>query len=965
MAQFPTYLRQASPQGQLAPPQGPTPGEALGAGLQDLGAGGEDAAIRIARANASAKAQQNAVEHQTAIKGVLDFSNTQDQAYRDAVKAAPPGAAGFSDTVLQNFDKAVAEKRNAIPASQGEYFDEQMLQERGNLEGKAATFQDTSRVDYINTQSAEIIGAGASQLVTSPEKIGFIQRNVLSSIQALDASDVEKKQLAKAANRQLNEAALSGTIQANPVAALADINAGKYDNLDAGHLAAMRSNAVSQIRANEEHARAAQHEADYQKGKAQAVADKAAKQQADMNLSDLSIGIERGTAGYQDVESAYNGGKGWLSPSERAQAVIALDQRGVKDAKAQASLDFVAGAKTGAYQIDPKNADQMKAVDADYLGQAKLWTTPSVDPAGGAEIPAKTPAQIRDLTLGYVTKLGVVPEALQGQIRGQLRNGGNEQMAASADMLEQFRQINPALLDDFSKPDIERATAITDQVNAGVPIPQAVKNTLEQQQVAPTVTDSRTKAYDDLTKPPTGQTRLQATQGEIQGAANSTWQRFVPFKTNPAVPPEMAGDYDLLKRDAYLRTGDMGQAQKSALDSIGRTWGQSAINGTVTWMKTPPENFYSAPAKYALTPEQNTDWMKDQLVQDFTKGGVMVDASAGAVKDRLSVVPSNRVNAQGQPLYQVMFKDSMGNIGPAVSTDKNGQTVPTLWAPDWETSTKKQEIDAQQAQHLGQLQTERQRQSSQAETERQTGIKPLMLGMMSPAQIKGLETRAQTNNMLVAQSAGPAAAQPTTAQAPASDSMLTAQSAGPGAPIAQPDQLQADEATAEPKTKQASNSDNPSFLQRIIKGATDAELGILIKQAKGDVLDTAKAEQAKRDKAPSPSNLPSAPGMKSLGLTPQEQFLYQWHVNNITGQNGGKAVHNSDGSTSTILQMSEPVNGKWYNVPSVWDGKKHTEDQAFDHAAKMGWDKWPSYATEKEAEARYQKMHAFMEKDVR
>ena len=111
--------------------------------------------------------------------------------------------------------------------------------------------------------------------------------------------------------------------------------------------------------------------------------------------------------------------------------------------------------------------------------------------------------------------------------------------------------------------------------------------------------------------------------------------------------------------------------------------------------------------------------------------------------------------------------------------------------------------------------------------------------------------------------------------------------------------------------------------------------------------------------------LPSAAGVQGLGLTPQEQFLYQWHVNNVTGQNGGKSVKNADGSTSTVLQRSVDHNGRWYSIPSVWNGRiVESESEARKLAAEVGWDKWPSYKTLDEAEARYQQMHKFMEGDV-
>ena len=51
-------------------------------------------------------------------------------------------------------------------------------------------------------------------------------------------------------------------------------------------------------------------------------------------------------------------------------------------------------------------------------------------------------------------------------------------------------------------------------------------------------------------------------------------------------------------------------------------------------------------------------------------------------------------------------------------------------------------------------------------------------------------------------------------------------------------------------------------------------------------------------------------------------------------------------------------------VPTVWDGKILSPDEAFKRVDKIGWDKFPSYATEQEAEQRYQQLHSFMERDT-
>jgi hypothetical protein len=108
-----------------------------------------------------------------------------------------------------------------------------------------------------------------------------------------------------------------------------------------------------------------------------------------------------------------------------------------------------------------------------------------------------------------------------------------------------------------------------------------------------------------------------------------------------------------------------------------------------------------------------------------------------------------------------------------------------------------------------------------------------------------------------------------------------------------------------------------------------------------------------------PGNLAAADA--AMNLTPQERDLYQRHLTNLYGTGG---VTNANGSRSTLFQTSFEQDGKTYNVPTVYDGKILPPREAVDRAMKEGLDKFPSYGSEAEAEARYQKMHDFMEKDT-
>ena len=102
--------------------------------------------------------------------------------------------------------------------------------------------------------------------------------------------------------------------------------------------------------------------------------------------------------------------------------------------------------------------------------------------------------------------------------------------------------------------------------------------------------------------------------------------------------------------------------------------------------------------------------------------------------------------------------------------------------------------------------------------------------------------------------------------------------------------------------------------------------------------------------------------MTDLKLTPQEQFLYQHHLDNLSGE--GKVVQ-PNGDISTLLQaVVTGPDGRFYNIPTVWEGKALPPNEAAQRAASIGWDKWPSYIAPTLADERYMRMHQYMDHDV-
>ena len=100
----------------------------------------------------------------------------------------------------------------------------------------------------------------------------------------------------------------------------------------------------------------------------------------------------------------------------------------------------------------------------------------------------------------------------------------------------------------------------------------------------------------------------------------------------------------------------------------------------------------------------------------------------------------------------------------------------------------------------------------------------------------------------------------------------------------------------------------------------------------------------------------------AMKLSPQEKYLYQTHLTNLYGP--GKVVH-PDGSISSLLQMSFDRDGRTYSIPTIWGGRALGPNEAIREAERTGGlDRFPSYPSGDEAEARYQQMHDYLGRDT-
>jgi hypothetical protein len=104
------------------------------------------------------------------------------------------------------------------------------------------------------------------------------------------------------------------------------------------------------------------------------------------------------------------------------------------------------------------------------------------------------------------------------------------------------------------------------------------------------------------------------------------------------------------------------------------------------------------------------------------------------------------------------------------------------------------------------------------------------------------------------------------------------------------------------------------------------------------------------------------PQFDNYSLPGKEAALIEYHRDNL--RNGTYLDKGGDISTVYITGVTGP-DGKVYNVPGFWDGKLHTDvGEITDHAASLGWDKWPSYANGKLADAAAERDHKIVESDT-
>lgn len=394
-----------------------------------------------------------------------------------------------------------------------------------------------------------------------------------------------------------------------------------------------------------------------------AAAEDVSEQIADLEIAVNASEVDQDAIDAQDEKGLFRGNQ-----QKRVQLTNKVRERQKEERKLAKSVARGAAGVAGSVTLNPKDSEDVKAVD-NYYKDASARVDAAVEQEALDE--AAAPVVLRTMAVNIVKKTGVVPKALQGELVGAMRAGTDEEKVQAADTIAQINDIpGNVLADEMGKRDIAMGVQISALVRAGQTAEQAVASVVAS-------TDPANKPVIEARKANIKAEKWEDDyQAEVIDFFDPTGiSDFFPFgQSNDAELTTLDGtlerataEYKTLFEDWYARTGDKELATKQAEKDLGRVWAVTRVDGGVRVMKYAPEAYYGIGV-------DDGKWMKAQLRADVKDIAPDVDPEKiwlGS-DSRTAREASNRA-----PTYPVLFIGESGAIEPLMS---EGRSV--RWNPD-------------------------------------------------------------------------------------------------------------------------------------------------------------------------------------------------------------------------------------------------------------------------------------------
>ena len=98
-----------------------------------------------------------------------------------------------------------------------------------------------------------------------------------------------------------------------------------------------------------------------------------------------------------------------------------------------------------------------------------------------------------------------------------------------------------------------------------------------------------------------------------------------------------------------------------------------------------------------------------------------------------------------------------------------------------------------------------------------------------------------------------------------------------------------------------------------------------------------------------------------MDLSNKEQNLIKYHREVLA--NKDHMIEDGALTSIYIVGVTNPADGRIYNVPGYFDGKIQSDAAAQTRAKNIGWDKYPSYENGEQADRAAVKLHKIIEQD--
>tara|TARA_R110000823_G_scaffold285121_1_gene403581 strand:+ start:170 stop:2275 length:2106 start_codon:yes stop_codon:yes gene_type:complete len=274
-----------------------------------------------------------------------------------------------------------------------------------------------------------------------------------------------------------------------------------------------------------------------------------------------------------------------------------------------------------------------------------------------------TPDEKINLSVDFIKRTGIIPKLIETNIVAGLNSADDSKVIASAIMLDKITNAHARSIEQIPNKFVSFGYQVLEYNQNGLSPQDSVKKTNEMRDMSSNKKEARQREYREIEK-------TTPTTDVLQKYIDGGWMEGgdTPFnwRADPTKDEVITAEFQDLRETEYVRTGDDEVAQKAAFAMIKKNWGVTQIDGDYRFMKKAPELVYGQPN---LTLEENTEWMRDQLISDYesfiapsNELDIEADIENKASNKLILRVNPTQTTKDGNPVYSVFYQDKYGLI---------------------------------------------------------------------------------------------------------------------------------------------------------------------------------------------------------------------------------------------------------------------------------------------------------------